>query len=265
MIKKSLWSQATGDGPPLFLIHGMGSASTIWKGIIPILEENFRVIAVDLPGHGNTPLVAGQEMDPISLGKSIFKLADDYGIPNFHLVGNSLGGWVALEMAALYPERIFSVTGLAPAGLWLTPYSSRIPGSAGSKVIASALQHIAPSLLKYEAIRKIGFSSVSPKWRELSVETCIDATLAMGRAPGYFPAWDAILKKRFDREIPTTVATTIIFGDTDNTLPARTCQERSLAPRHAKWLVLSECGHAPMWDQPDEVCAEIFATAKQAK
>ena len=265
MIKKSLWSQATGQGEALFLIHGMGSASTIWKGIIPALGKNFQVITVDLPGHGNTPLLADQDMDPGSLGKSVFKLADAYGIDKFHIVGNSLGGWVALEMAALHPERILSVTGLAPAGLWLTPYTSRIPGSAGSKIVASALQHLAPTMLRYESIRKVGFSSVSPKWRELSIDTCIDAAIAMGRSPGYFPAWDAILKKRFDKEIPSTVATTIIFGDADNTLPARTCQERSLAPRHAKWIVLTECGHAPMWDQPDDVCAEIFSTTQRTK
>ena len=265
MIKKSLWSQSTGSGEPLFLIHGMGSASTAWKEIIPTLSQRFRVITLDLPGHGNTPLIENQPMDPTSLGNAIFELADAYGIEKMHIVGNSLGGWIALEMAASNPDRVLSVTGLAPAGLWLTPYSSRIPGTAGSKIIASALKHVAPTLLRFESVRKIGFSSISPRGNELSLDICRDATIAMGRSPGYYPAWDALLKKRFDKEIDPKVTVTIIFGDADNTLPVRTCQERSLAPKHAKWLILSECGHAPMWDAPEDVSSEIFSTTQRAK
>jgi len=45
----------------------------------------------------------------------------------------------------------------------------------------------------------------------------------------------------------------------------RTCQERSLAPKHARWLILSECGHAPMWDAPEDVSSEIFSTIQRAK
>jgi pimeloyl-ACP methyl ester carboxylesterase len=55
---------------------------------------------------------------------------------------------------------------------------------------------------------------------------------------------------------------TIIFGDSDKTLPLNTSQERSLAPSHARWVVLSESGHAPMWDHPDEVIQEILITAQ---
>jgi len=58
---------------------------------------------------------------------------------------------------------------------------------------------------------------------------------------------------------------TIIFGDSDNTLPAQTMQERTLAPAHARWVTLSQSGHAPMWDSPNEVIAEIIHTAAQVQ
>ena len=127
--------------------------------------------------------------------------------------------------------------------------------------MAVSLKSVAPSLLKYDWAKRIGFGLVSPKWRELPLEVLVNATLDMGTSEGYFPAWDAFLGARFEAEISESVPTTIIFGDTDNTLPARTSQERSLTPTHAKWLVLSNCGHAPMWDQPEAVIAEISATA----
>jgi pimeloyl-ACP methyl ester carboxylesterase len=265
MIKKAYWSKVSGRGEQLFLIHGMGSSSSVWQTIAPGLESNFQVVLLDLPGHGNTPLLAENKMDPYSLGLSILEIADAYGFEKFHVAGNSLGGWAGLELAAARPERVASLTALAPAGLWLAPYNKRLPGTASSRMLAAGLRDVAPKLLKYEWARQIGFKSVSPKWRDLSVDLCIDAAIAMGTSTGYYSAWDAMLGKRFNKQISPNIPVTVIFGDTDNTLPVKTSQERSLLPDHAKWLVLPDSGHAPMWDHPDEVISEIIATAKLAK
>ncbi len=257
----SIYVERTGTGDPLLLIHGMGSAATTWRPLTPYLRNAFEVLAVDLPGHGHTPLDPHQAMDPVSLAELVLRTLDELNIDQVHVVGNSLGGWIAMEIAAAHPDRVRSLTALAPAGLWLTPYTSRIPGSAPTRFLARGSVALAPSLLKKEWARKIGFSAVSPKWRDLDFQTCLDAATAMGTSSGYFPAWDGLLLKRFDKEISSHVPTTIIFGDSDNTLPVRTCQERSLAPAHAKWIVLSESGHAPMWDHPVEVAQEIISTA----
>jgi len=69
------------------------------------------------------------------------------------------------------------------------------------------------------------------------------------------------LMKRFDGTIPESIPVTIIFGDTDRTLPATTCQERSVAPTHAKWIIHPNTGHAPMWDNPIDVVDAIKKTA----
>jgi pimeloyl-ACP methyl ester carboxylesterase len=83
----------------------------------------------------------------------------------------------------------------------------------------------------------------------------------MAKADGYYPAWDGMLMKRFDGKISEDIPVTIIFGDTDRTLPETTCQERSIAPAHAKWIIFPETGHAPMWDSPTDVISAIFDTA----
>jgi len=249
-------------GEPLLLIHGLGSASTAWKPLIPALTSDYQVITIDLPGHGESPLEHGARLDPESLAALIINYLDEHEISRVHVVGNSLGGWIALELAALSPDRIKSVVGLAPAGLWLQPGFSRVRGEAKARLMARALHKSAPVLLKYKIARRIGFSSVSPRWDLLDVQTCIDATIAMGTSRGYFPTWDAFLGMRFDAEISPSIPVTIIFGDTDNTLPAHTSQERSLAPKHAKWVVLPECGHAPMWDKPAEVISYIRETCR---
>lgn len=254
-----------GSGEPIVLIHGMGSAATAWKPLIPKLIDKFEVITVDLPGHGKTPLDKTRPMDPESLANLVVQNLNDLDIKQFHLVGNSLGGWISLEIAAIYPERVISLTGLAPAGLWLAPFTSRYPGELAVRLMAKALERLAPTTLNYKWAKKIGFETVSPRWQELSYEICLDAVFAMARSDGYFPAWDGMLKKRFEKEVSREIPVTIIFGDTDHTLPAKTCQERSLAPAHAKWIILPETGHAPMWDSTEEVLAEILQTSKLRK
>jgi len=256
-----LHTEISGTGDPLLLIHGMGSASTAWKTIRPLLNSDFTVITVDLPGHGQTPFLPGRPMDPHSLALNVFDEMSAQGIERFHLAGNSLGGWVSLEMASTYPDRIRSLTGIAPAGLWLNPYNARYPGTAIARFLARYTYKLAPTALHFEKARALGFFDVSPRWRDFSYELCLDATLAMAGASGYYPAWDGMLMKRFDGTIPESIPVTIIFGDTDRTLPATTCQERSVAPTHAKWIIHPNTGHAPMWDNPIDVVDAIKKTA----
>lgn len=250
--------------PPLVLIHGLGSAATAFKLIIPELSKSFRVITVDLPGHGRSRYSKGQPMQPKALGEEIFETVKNlYGVESFHVAGNSLGGWIALEMAAAHPERILSLTGLAPAGLWLKPASGRTPSEAWSYYLAKSIRAFLQVGLRSQGLRKIGFERVSPQWQELSYETCFDASYAMAICSGYFPAWDGMLTRRFEASIPSSVTVTIIFGDADNTLPYPGSQEKSLAPAHCNWVVLDSCGHAPMWDQPSLVVDLIQKTANR--
>ena len=257
-------TQTNQSHPPLVLIHGLGSAATAFKPIIPALAHSFRVITVDLPGHGKSPYNKGQAMDPKSLGRAIFETVErEYGVKEFHVAGNSLGGWIALEMAADQPQRIKTLTGLAPAGLWVKPASGRAPSEAWSYYMAKALRPVIRVGLHVMALRKIGYANVSPKWKEFSYEICYDSAYAMGHATGYFPAWDAMLGKRFDPHVPEDVPVTILFGDTDNTLPYPQSQERSLAPAHASWIVIDNCGHAPMWDYPELMVKIISQTTER--
>ena len=250
------------DAPHIVLVHGMGSAATAWKPLTPFLQERFNVITVDLPGHGQTPMIAGQSMDPISIGELVVReVKEQFGVTEFDLIGNSWGGWIALEMAASFPDSVRSVTALAPAGFWLATYVQRRPGASQFRLLSSRSAALAPSFLKYERSRKLGFGDVSPRWRDFSYELCLNATLAMANSPGYFPAWDGMLHKRFDSQIDSKIPVKIIFGDSDKTLPATTCQERTMAPQHSQWIIFEECGHAPMWDNTEKVAAHVLEIA----
>jgi pimeloyl-ACP methyl ester carboxylesterase len=248
--------------PHILLIHGMGSAATAWKPLTPHLLDRFNVITVDLPGHGESSFTKGQPMDPNSLAKEVVSEVDkQFGISEFDVVGNSWGGWIALEIAAHFPKNVKSVTALAPAGFWLASYVQRAPGTAMLQFLAKNSALLAPAYLKFEWSRKLGFADVSPHWREFSYELCLDATMAMAKSSGYFPAWDGMLGIRFDSKISSNIPVKIIFGDSDRTLPATTCQEKAMAPDHSQWITIAECGHAPMWDHAETVMEHIFEIA----
>lgn len=250
--------------PHILLIHGMGSAATAWKPLTPHLLDRFNVITVDLPGHGESPYTKGQPMDPNTLAHLVtIEVEKHFGITEFDVVGNSWGGWIALEMAAHAPSKIKSVTALAPAGFWLASYIQRAPGTASIRALAKSSYTLSTTFLKYEWARKIGFADVSPQWRKFSYQLCLDATLAMAKSAGYFPAWDGMLGKRFDSKIDSSIPVKIIFGDSDRTLPATTCQETEMAPKHSEWITIANCGHAPMWDNVETVKEHIFEIAGQ--
>ena len=95
------------------LLHGIGLDRRSWDPVVPALARHFDVIAVDLPGFGDSAL--GQA-DPKALAEAVAGLLAELGVTTPHLAGNSLGGWVALELAGRGP--VASLTLLSPAGLW---------------------------------------------------------------------------------------------------------------------------------------------------
>ena len=107
----------TGSGEPLVLLHGQGFSRRCWDPVIAGLAVDLDVITVDLPGHGDSPRQPRDHGNtPHDLAISVAELLDELGITTAHVAGNSLGGWVALELGRLH--RAQTVTALSPAGLW---------------------------------------------------------------------------------------------------------------------------------------------------
>ena len=241
----------------LVAIHGLGSASTVWKMLREQFSSEVDFITLDLPGHGRSAMKATREMNPAKLAVIVKEELAANGIDEFHLTGNSLGGWVALEMGSAFPKSIHSLTALAPAGLWLAPQVKKSYKLDTTRLLAKSTYRFAAPLLKVKPIRSLGFQLVSPQWEKIPLEVCLDATVAMGSSTGYTKIWQAMLGNRFDKPIPEELPITVVFGDTDNTLPSANCQEKSLVPSHSEWIVLERSGHAPMWDQVETVAQLI--------
>ena len=103
--------------------------------------------------------------------------------------------------------------------------------------------------------------------RRSDLVAAVDAAYAQADARGFAQAHDGALHRSFERaaSIPIDVPVTIAFGDNDRLLPAPRFQRRDLAPAHARWDVLWNCGHAPMWDVPKVTTQLIRATSRVSR
>jgi pimeloyl-ACP methyl ester carboxylesterase len=261
----TLVSTIEGHGPPLVLLHGLGSSRSVWRPVVPVLAQAFTVIAVDLPGHGDSPpLPPGADASPAGLAGSVAALLDSLGpqtLGPVDVVGSSLGGWVALELAR--QGRARSVTALAPAGFWrgdVVPVVAHV-----NRWAARALAPVASPLLKVRPLRAIGFWSASADAADMDPDLALDAVRAHAGARGWAAALAAVHGRQCDAtDIPSTVPVTIVWGDRDRILPASAFELRDGAPVHARWVRLSRCGHVPMWDQPGPTVELIRQTVAAA-
>jgi pimeloyl-ACP methyl ester carboxylesterase len=250
------------SAPTVVLVHGVGAARLVWAPVLAPLSDRYDVVVVDLPGHGaSAPLPAGADAGSPALAAGLAEVLADAGIEQPHLVGNSLGGWIALELAAAGGAA--SVTGLAPAGL------RREPGEPTrllrvNRRLARALGPAGERLATNRTLRRVTFASGSADPAAIDPGLARGVAWAMRTSTGYEAMIDATHEITFARGVDVTVPATIVFGDDDRILPAPDNQRREAAPPGAAWVVLPRCGHAPMWDAPDRIVELIEKTVRSA-
>ena len=253
-----------GAGETLVLLHGLGSYRGAWEPVVPALAAEFDVLSVDLPGFGESPpLPAGQEPTPATLAGAVADLLDELGIDRPHVAGNSLGGWVALELAALRP--LASVTLLSPAGLWpgSTPRYARLSLRA-IRELSHRLERPLTALMRFRPVRTAALAQVYARPGRLTPAQARAAIRAAGRCPGFLPTLRATADRHYRSAAPIGAPVTVAFGGRDRLLLARTSRHVEQLPAGATVVALPGCGHVPMTDDPPAVAALLASAAHRA-
>ena len=240
-----------GSGPPLVLLHGVGHRRQAWTAVLDRLTPHRDVIAVDLPGHGeSSPIPADGRPRVLEymLGE-LTALFDDLGLDRPHVAGDSLGGRLALETAMA--GRAASVTGLSPAGFWRSEREAamakaifRVMQGAGGR-----LQRMGPLLVRSTAGRAVIYGAiVSRPSRMTPLQALGDMTAFLAARP----ALDIVLAEmtQFTGSIPADFPVTIAWGTRDRLLPPRQVLVARQSLPQARFLPLRGCGHVPMTDDP---------------
>jgi pimeloyl-ACP methyl ester carboxylesterase len=245
---------------PMVLIHGFTGTWEVWEPVLPALQEHHDVLAVRMAGHcGGEPL---ENVSAATLADAIERDMDKAGYETAHLVGNSLGGWMALELAKRGRAR--TVVALSPAGGWEA-------GSRYERRVRRFFQRM------YHAVRfggpRADFLASRPGLRRLALRDALAhpermpprAAAAMIRGAAdceaFLPLMEAVRRdgppKDFSSiDVPVRVA----WGTEDRilTYPAYWEPLQRILPAHTELVELPGVGHVPMWDDPDLIARTVL-------
>ena len=256
-----------GEAEPVVFIHGLGGNWQNWLENIPCAAQHRRVIAVDLPGFGESEMPA----DKISIsgyGRWVEELLDQAQVERAALVGNSMGGFIATEMAISYPQRVERLVLAAAAGI-SSANVRRFPVMSGARVTAALGTMTAArnrEVVSRPRLRHLALSTVIRHPTRLRADLLHELILGAGK-PGFISALDALTSYDFRDRLPEVgCPTLLVWGAEDILVPVEDADEFERLIPDARKVLFDETGHAPMLERPREFndCLMKFLEAADA-
>ncbi|MFD9483175.1 alpha/beta fold hydrolase [Streptomyces sp. NPDC059991] len=251
-----------GSGDPLLLLHGIGHHRQAWDPVFDLLAAERDVIAVDLPGFGESPaLPEGVSYGLRTVVPTLGALCEELGIERPHVAGNSLGGLLALELGR--EKLVRSVTALSPAGFWTQAerryaFATLTAMRRGSRLLPLP---VIERMSRSAAGRAALTSTIYARPGRRSPEAVVAETLALRDATGFDETLAAGIAVRFTDDVPG-VPVTVAWGTKDRLLLRR----QGIRAKHtlpgARLVRLPGCGHVPMNDDPALVARVILDTSR---
>ncbi len=257
-----------GSGQPMLLLHPFMMSQTVWKDVAPRIADTgrYEVFAPTMAGHHGGPK-GGFFLDTRELADHVERQIDALGWDTAHIVGNSLGGWVAFELERRGRAR--TITAIAPAGGWRRWSPAKFEIVA--KFLMGAPVWLAVKLLKRHALR-IPFSRwlahfpISAYPDRLSDENMTDIIDDVGHCPAYYQLLiKALLLPGLMELADTAIPTHLLICEKDRVLPhpRYTRHFHTHIPDITQITELDDVGHIPMFEAPDRVADEILRWVDQ--
>jgi pimeloyl-ACP methyl ester carboxylesterase len=245
-----------GEGPPIVFVHGLAGCWQNWLEQLPVLAVNHRVVALDLPGFGYSEMPS--EQITISFyARVLDQVMDALGIDAAAVVGNSMGGFIAAELAIAFPHRVERLVLAAPAGI--SSYNNRV-----ATRWALWIRRMWP-LIAVQANWVAAHADAVARWPRLREATMyvpilypsrLPAALAAEQLratgkPGFVQALEANLNYDFRHQLPEIVCPTlIVWGEEDRLITVRDADVYTELVPDARKVIFKDTGHAPMLERP---------------
>jgi pimeloyl-ACP methyl ester carboxylesterase len=249
-----------GTGPAVVTVHGLGATKASFLPTVAALAPHFRVIAFDLPGFGDSDKPVGAPYDARYFAGAVVELLDALGLDRAHVVGNSLGGRVALELGLRAPERVGRLALLAPSMAWRRgrPWA---PMLRFVRPELGVLPHAPRALIEPIVDRLI--PGGRDGWAAAGVDEFLRSFVTpRGRAAFYAAARQIYLEEPegengfWPRLRTLSVDALFVWGRHDQLVPLAFARHVTEALPRARHLEL-DCGHVPQLERPRETHAAI--------
>jgi pimeloyl-ACP methyl ester carboxylesterase len=254
-------SHRGGSGSPLVCLHGFGDTWRTWELVLPALERHHAVLAPTLLGHAGGPPLQG-EVTGAAVADAVERAMDDAGFATAHLVGNSLGGYVALQLAAR--GRAESVVAFAPAGGWAKgddSFVALLGLQAAMHEQAKASAPHAQAILASVDGRRRATRLIVTNFEHIPTELLAHQLLGVASCKGALDMIEYAIRAGYDLEAGAIACPVRIVWGTDDRLlpwPSAAARLREDWLPHADWVELDGIGHCPQLDVPLEAAQLIL-------
>jgi len=242
-----------GDGPPLLFVHGLSGRWQNWLENIPHFARTHRVVAVDLPGFGASPM----PREPISIpgyARFLERLCDALSIDAAAVVGNSMGGHIAAELAIASPQRVERLMLVSAAGI-SAEQVQRDAVMTGGRVLAAMMTRTAARnswLAQRPGTRRAALAFVVRHADRLSAPLAHELMQGAGK-PGFLPALEAVLTHRISERLPQIACPTfVVWGADDHVIPVRDASRFARLIPDVRVEILPDTGHVAMLERPEQ-------------
>jgi pimeloyl-ACP methyl ester carboxylesterase len=242
-----------GSGPPLIALHGLGATKVSFMSTISALSPRFRVIAVDLPGFGDSVKPIGASYDARFFARAVIALLDALELDRAHLIGNSLGGRIALEVALEYPGRVERLALLCPSLAW----RRERPWAPLVKLMRPklGLVQLTPRPIVEAIVHRV-VPGAEDGWAAAGIDEFLRAYLTpAGRAAFYAAARHIYLEEPdgadgfWTRLRDLRADALFVWGKRDRLVPSAFARHVAETLPNARQLEL-DCGHVPQIELP---------------
>jgi pimeloyl-ACP methyl ester carboxylesterase len=242
-----------GSGQPVVALHGLGGTKGSFIPTVAALGGRFRVIAIDLPGFGDSDKPIGASYDARFFARAVIDLLDALELGRVHLIGNSLGGRVALEVGLLYPDRVDRLALLCPSLAWRRgrPWAPLLRLTRPEL----GLVPLAPRPVVESIVRRL-IPSADQGWSAAGVDEFLRAYLTpVGRAAFYAAARQIYLEEPhgedgfWPRLRGMQADALFVWGRRDRLVPVAFARHVTEAMPRARHVEL-DCGHVPQVERP---------------
>jgi pimeloyl-ACP methyl ester carboxylesterase len=248
----------------MVLLHGFTDTWRTWELVLPALERHHDVLAPTLPGHAGGPALTGEASDAL-LADAVEQAMDAAGFATAHIVGNSLGGFVALQMAAR--GRADSIVALAPGGGW-APGDESVAAThrhfqAMQQLVRGALPRIDAIVASVDGRRR-ATELIATNFEHIPAELIAHQINGVASCTAVGPLTDFALREGWNLYAERiTCPVRVVWGTDDRLLPwpSAAARYREDWLPHADWVVLDGIGHSPQLDVPLETAQLILGFA----